>query len=338
MILGLVDEAVAAGARQESACDVLGIDPRALQRWRKQGIGDDRRAGPTHAPANKLTPAERKQVLEVLNEPKHRDLSPKQIVPKLADEGRYVASESTMYRVLHQEGQQRHREPSKAPTARRPRGLTATAPNQVWSWDITYLRSPLRGTFFYLYLVLDVFSRKIVGWAVHEEESGDHAARLITRACSREGIHEHQLTLHQDNGAPMSSGTFLARLQALGVAPSFSRPRVSDDNPFAESLFRTLKYRPSYPQKPFDSLEAAEGFIRHFVGWYNTEHRHSGIRYVTPDERHRNLDQVLLQRRRAVYTKARARNPNRWSGTIRNWDRPDAVTLNPEHGRQEVAA
>jgi len=338
MILGLVDEAVAAGARQDAACDLLGIDPRALQRWRKQGVGDDRRAGPKRPPPNKLSQAERKEVLDVLNEPAHRDLSPKQIVPRLAEEGRYVASESTMYRTLREEGQQRHREPTKAPTRRRPAPLQAKGPNQVWSWDITYLRASVPGIFYYFYLVIDVWSRKIVGWRVEEEENGEHAARLFTDTCKREGILPGQLTTHSDNGAPMKSGTFLALLQMLGVASSFSRPGVSDDNPFSEALFRTFKYRPEYPTKPFVTVEDAREFVEEFVRWYNREHRHSAIRFVTPHQRHCGLDREILARRRRTYEQARARRPDRWPGKSRNWDPIAVVTLNPAAGRPEAAA
>jgi putative transposase len=212
MVLSLVDDAVRAGARQAMACDLLGIDERSLQRWREKEVGDDMRAGPKSAPRNKLTPKERELILEVSNLPEHRDLSPKQIVPRLADQGRYIASESSFYRVLREEGQIHHREQSRPAAHSRPRELAATAPNQVWSWDITYLPSPVKGVFFYLYLVLDVFSRKIVGWEVHQNESADNARVLIARTCSDEGVQRDQVSLHQDNGAPMKCGTFLALL------------------------------------------------------------------------------------------------------------------------------
>jgi transposase InsO family protein len=329
MILGLVDEAVAGGARQEKACELIGIDVRALQRWRKQGIGEDRRAGPISAPKNKISEAERQEVLKVANLPEHRDLSPKQIVPKLADEGRFIASESTFYRILRLEGQVRHRERSHPAAHARPRELRATRPNQVWTWDITYLLSPVKGVYFYLYVVLDIFSRKIVGWAVHEEESGEHAVALITAACRREGVERNQLTLHQDNGAPMKCGTFLAALQWLGVAASFSRPGVSDDNPYSESNFRTLKYRPNYPDRPFASREDAESFITGFVHWYNHEHLHGNVKFVTPATRHGGHDGEVLAGRTKVYEHARERHPERWSRSIRNWKPIEEVFLNP---------
>lgn len=340
MILGLVHEAIEAGARQDKACEIVGLDPRSLQRWRRRGVGDDLRAGPKTGPANKLTVQERQEILKEVNLPEHRDLSPKQIVPRLADEGRYVASESSFYRVLRGADQVRHRERSRPPVHHQPRELRAAGPNQVWSWDITYLASPVRGVFFYLHLVIDVFSRKVVGWSVHEEESGEHGASLIAEACAREGIGQDQLALHQDNGAPMKHGTFLALLQTLGVAASFSRPGVSDDNPFIEAFFRTFKYRPEYPDRPFASLEAARAFVARFVHWYNTEHRHSNICFVTPSERHAGKDREILDRRAQVYERARARHPERWSGKVRDWSPVEVVVLNPEGstGRKVDAA
>ena len=331
MILGLVDEAVAGGARQSEACKQLGIDARSLQRWKGQDIGDDRRACRQETPQNKLSPNERAELLQVANSPEYRDLSPKQIVPRLADEGSYVASESTFYRVLREENLMSHRGASRAPTKRhRPNEYVATGPNQVWSWDITYLRSPIRGAFFYLYVVVDVWSRKIVGWAAHEEESGEHASVMIADACAREGVERDQLVLHSDNGGPMKGATLLATLQLLGIIASFSRPRVSDDNPYSEALFRTAKYRPEFPRTPFASIEAARLWAAWFVRWYNTEHRHSAIRYVTPEQRHSGREDAILAQRREVYEAARANRPERWTGKTRDLSPVRIVVLNPK--------
>jgi transposase InsO family protein len=339
VIVGLVVEAVHEGARQDKACEFLGLDARTLQRWRRSGVGDDLRAGPKSAPKNSLTPHEHQQILEIANLPEHRDLSPKQIVPLLADQGRYVASESSFYRILKANGQVHHRERSRPAVHSKPRELVATKPNQVWSWDITYLLSPLKGSFFYLHLVLDIFSRKIVGWDVHLSESAEHAGELIATACRREGVQRDQVALHQDNGAPMKCGTFLALLQELGVAASFSRPGVSDDNPFVEALFRTLKYRPEYPDSPFASLEVAREFIGRFVHWYNTQHLHSDIRFVTPEKRHAGKDHAILERRKRVYEHARARRPERWARATRNWTPIERVVLNPQAATaKEIAA
>jgi len=339
MILGLVDEAVQAGARQSRACEELGVDTRTLQRWKRQGVGDDGRSGPKQSPSNKLSPKERARVLAIANTPEHRNLGPKQIVPRLADQGEYVASESTFYRILRDADQVRHREPSRPPAGRhRPDEYVASGPNQVWSWDITYLKSPVRGVFYYLYFVIDVWSRKIVGFTVEEEESAEHASAMIAAACAREGVQRDQLVLHSDNGGPMKGATLLATLQLLGVVTSFSRPRVSDDNPFSEALFRTTKYRPEYPRRPFASLEEARRWVAWFVGWYNTEHRHSAVRFVTPDERHSGRDLEILANRRAVYEAAKARHPERWTGGTRDWSRVEEVVLNPQPGEPAEAA
>lgn len=327
-MLELLDEAVAAGARLGKACEVVNLSVRTVERWRKDTDGD-RRAGPLTPPPHKLTEAERQAVLETANSAEFRDKSPRQIVPTLADRGQYIASESTFYRVLHEEGQMQHRERARPRTSNKPKEHVAGAPNQVWCWDITYLRSSVRGTFFYLYLIVDVFSRKIVGWWVAAEESMEIAADFIERATREQQVPADALVLHADNGGPMKGSTMLATLHRLGVLASFSRPRVSDDNPYAEALFRTLKYRPGYPRKPFESIDAARSWVAGFVAWYNTEHLHSAIRYVTPQERHQRLDTAILAQRHLVYQAALARTPRRWTQQTRNWTPIGAVALNP---------
>jgi transposase InsO family protein len=323
----LVEEAVAGGARFHKACEVVGLPARTVQRWVHSPV--DGRKGPRRSPANKLTQRERAEVVEVATSPEFRDMSPKQIVPLLADRGAYVASESTFYRVLHAEKLQ-HRRSRARPPAPRPREHAAHGPWQVASWDITYLRSYVRGEFFFLYLIVDVWSRKILGWDVHEAESSELAAALVERVRLDADRELDGWVLHSDNGGPMKGATMLATLQRLGVVPSFSRPRVSDDNPFAESLFRTLKYRPEYPVSGFATLEDARRWVAAFVHWYNHEHQHSGIGFVTPADRHAGDDLEILDARRSVYERARRRNPERWSGDARAWSRPDVVVLNPE--------
>lgn len=285
--------------------------------------------GPRHSPPNALTEAEQRRVLEVVNSPEFRGLSPKQIVPRLADEGVYLASESTFYRLLRRQGMQNHRAPSRSPTPRAKPTQQATGPNQLWSWDITYLKTTVRGRFFYLYLVMDVWSRKIVGWDVHPQENAEHASALILRICASARVDPRGITLHSDNGSPMKGATMLATLQWLGVVPSFSRPHVKDDNPYSEAVFRTLKYRPSYPRRPFDSVEQARAWVSSFVRWYNYEHLHSGICYVTPAQRHEQKDDAILTRRKRVYERARRRRPSRWTGRTRNWTPVKAVFINP---------
>lgn len=329
--MSLVGEAVASGARQAAAAELLGLPARTLQRWREQGMGggEDRRRGPPRPPANKLSPEERAAVLQTAHAPEYRDVSPRQIVPRLADADIYLASESTFYRVLRQEDQLTHRARSRPATSRRPDERVATGPHQIWAWDITYLPAPIRGTFFFLYLILDIWSRKVVGAAVHEEESAVHASQLFLKTCMRLDVDADGLVLHADNGGPMKGATMLATLRWLGVTASFSRPHVSDDNAFAEALFRTLKYCPAYPSGPFASLDEARSWVEAFVRWYNTRHLHSAIRYVTPDARHYGLEDAILANRRRVYEEARRHHPERWHGAVRNWTPIAEVRLCP---------
>ncbi len=334
MTLGILDEALSAGARLKPACEVLGLNPSTVQRWRARGPSGDARNGPRSKSKSALCDSARAEILEIANWPEFRSKSPKQIVPTLLDQGIYVASEASFSRVLRDAKQLKHRETSKQPTKRpRPTPLVATGPNQVWSWNITYLHTLTKGSFYYLYLVLDVWSRKIVGFEVHECESAQHASRLIDASCEFESIMKDQLTLHSDNGAPMKGSTMLATLQELGVAAAFSRQSVSNDNPFSESAFRTLKYRPEYPAKPFESLEHAREFVEAFVKWYNEEHLHSSIKFVTPSDRHAGSDVGLLENRKRVLETARAKRPERWSGTTREWSHTKIVELNPAPSR-----
>lgn len=336
VIVGLIGEAVTAGARLGRACEVVGLSIRTVERWQKEPHGYDRRTGRSHRdPPNKLSQAERERVITVANSEAFRDLSPKQIVPLLADQGIYVASESTFYRILRTEGQMSHREHWRPASGRRPRAHVATGPCQVWSWDITYVRSAIRGQFYYLYMVEDIWSRKVMGWQLYEQESMDLAAGLCERICTHHGVDPHGLVLHSDNGGPMKGSTMLATMQRLGIVPSFSRPRVNDDNPYSEALFRTMKYRPEYPHRPFASIEEARQWVAQFVDWYNRRHLHSAIRFVTPDDRHYGREKHILEKRRRVYERARARHPNRWSGTVRNWDPVKTVYLNPDMSLSE---
>jgi transposase InsO family protein len=266
-----------------------------------------------------------------MTDPKHAMLSPKQLVPKLADEGIYLASESTMYRLQRLFGLRAPaRQLSRIHVTRATAMHTASGPNQVWSWDITYLPTPVWGRYFYLYLVLDVWSRRIVGWRVHERESHHLAANMIEQICRAEDIDPVGLVLHADNGTPMRGSSMISTLQSLGIVPSFSRPHVSDDNPYSEALFRTLKYTPAYPRSPFGNLAIAQGWVERFVAWYNGEHRHSAIRFVTPNQRHFGSERTVLAKRAVVYARAKKKNPNRWTRTPRNWIPIQTVVLNPE--------
>lgn len=336
VIAQAVEDAHTAGARLRPACELVGIDLRTLQRWQAtDGLvrGDRRPEAVREPPAHALSEAERARLLQVANEPRFADVPPARIVPMLADEGIYLASESSFHRVLRAAGQNGHRGHAKAPQAIRPPTThVAAGPNEVWCWDMTFLPSVVIGSWFYLYLILDLYSRKIVGWEVHANDSADHAAHLVRRTALAEGIHmtAQKPVLHGDNGATLKATTVLAMLHWLGIKPSYSRPRVSDDNAYAEALFRTAKYRPEFPAKGFADLEEARTWGARFVQWYNVEHRHSGIGYVTPAQRHAGEDHAVLAARHAVYTRAREANPRRWSGATRDWSPKGAVTLNPE--------
>lgn len=337
-----IETAQHAGARLDAACKVAGITLRTLQRWKREdGLvrGDLRPASPRPRPAHALTEAERREVLQVANEARFADLPPARIVPMLADEGVYLASESTFHRLLREAGQTTHRGRAKAPTAFRPPSThIATAPRQVWCWDMTYLPATVAGRWFHLYLILDLYSRKIVGWEVHDTDAAEHAAHLVRRTALAEGIAAlaDKPVLHGDNGATLKATTVLAMLHWLGIKPSYSRPRVSDDNAYAEALFRTAKYRPEFPARGFADLDATRSWASGFVHWYNVEHRHSGIRYVSPAQRHAGEDHAILAARHALYANARARHPARWTGNTRDWSPITAVALNPE--REAVVA
>lgn len=338
-ILGLVNEAMIAGARQEPICNLIELSERTLQRWKNDQVNEiaDRRTNRVQTPKNQLSPLERQQVLAIANSPEFGHLPPSQIVPRLADSGTYVASESTFYRLLKAEKMLQYRGTEKPKKPRsKPRALQATQPNQLFSWDITYLPTEVKGIYFYLYMFIDIFSRKVVGWQIFENESCALAAEVMKDICARENIQQNQVILHSDNGSPMKGSTMLATLQVLGVIPSFSRPAVSNDNPFAESFFKTMKYRPAYPNHPFKDLLAARNWMTTFMRWYNEEHRHSAIQFVTPAQRHAGLDVALLNRRTKLYEAAKTKKPNRWSGATRNWARTNTVHLNPDKITQEL--
>lgn len=330
----LIDEAVTAGARRAKACAELEISDRTLRRWTKDGQvrTDQRPLVQRPEPRNKLGADERAAVLAVCNSEEFASLPPSQIVPKLADQGRYLASEASFYRILRAEGQQHHRGRAKPPVRRKlPASYKAAAPCEVWTWDITWMPGPVAGMFFYLYLIVDIFSRKIVGWEVHECESAELAAALIRQAVLAESCLTRPLVLHADNGSPMKGATMKVTMEKLGITASYSRPRVSNDNPFSEALFRTCKYRPNWQTKGFATKADAQAWVKSFASWYNDEHLHSAIRFVTPVARHTGHDRATLADRTTLYANARAQNPERWSGKARNWQPAGPVWLNPEN-------
>jgi transposase InsO family protein len=336
LLAGDIEQACQAGARLAPACAILGLSARTLQRWQAgDGLNtpDRRPAAARPMPSHALTDEERRAVLAAANEPRFADMPPARIVPMLADEGTYLASESTFSRILRAHGQTRHRGRAREPRqVRPPTTHVATAPGQVWCWDMTYLPAEVAGRWFYLYLIMDLYSRKIVGWEVHAEDDADHASHLVRRTALAEGIamRGEKPVLHGDNGATLKATTVLAMLHWLGIKASYSRPRVSDDNAYAEALFRTAKYRPEFPSGGFAELETARLWAARFVNWYNVDHRHSGIRYVSPAQRHAGQDKDILAARHQVYLDARERHPDRWSRHTRNWTPCGPVALNPE--------
>lgn len=326
LIVSIIKGAVEAGARKKRACEELGIPIRTIQRWEK--IREDRRKNAIHSPKNKLTQEEVDKIIYTVSLERFRDKSPKEIVPVLAEEGIYIASESSMYRILREKRMVLHRENTREPKKRhKPKELLATGPNQVWSWDITYIKTAVKGLFYYLYLFMDIWDRKIVCWDIFEEQTSENARSTILKVSDEVNLKE--IALHSDNGSPMKGATFLATLSWLGVVPSFSRPACSNDNPYSESLFKTIKYRTSFP-KAFKSTVEAKKWMESFVCWYNNEHRHSGINYVTPNQRHNGLDKKILKTRTETYRTAMLKNPARWiKGKCRNWSYENDAVLNP---------
>jgi transposase InsO family protein len=336
-IVESINHAVTHGARKTKACETIGLKMRTLQRWINGGnVNEDKRPKAKRPePANKLSEQEKHAIISCCNRVEFAHLSPNQIVPKLADQGEYLASESSFYRILKHENQLQHRGRSQVKRKiSKPTSYSATTPNQVWSWDISYLPTGVIGLHYYLYLFMDIYSRKIVGADVYESENGSDAAVLLQRSMWSEKCIEKNLVLHSDNGAPMKSFTLREKMYDLGVVTSRSRPRVSNDNPYSESLFKTLKYCPQWPTQGFTSLAEARLWVDHFTTWYNEEHQHSRISYVTPTERHDGKDKAILKKRKQLYLQARKSQPSRWSGDVRKWEFIEAVELNPEMKKQ----
>lgn len=333
--VALIAQAQSSGARLVKACALLHLSVRTYQRWTQDTCvkADQRPVVPRPAPLNKLSDEERRAVVSLCNQPEYRSCPPAFIVADQLDQRRYLASESTFYRVLREYDQVHPRGRQKVPERKRQATThKASESNCLWSWDISWLPGPARGTWFYLYLMLDIYSRKIVGHEVYESESGELASEFIQKAYWREHLatKDKPLVLHSDNGSPMKASTFLEKLYDLGITPSKSRPRVSNDNAYSESLFKTLKFRPGFPANGFSTIQKARSWVLAFVRWYNTEHRHSALTYVTPQQRHDDKANQILARRKQVIEAAKAENPRRWSGDIRNLSLPESVTLNPE--------
>ena len=307
-------------------CAAVGVPRSTLYRLRKPPV--DKPQQPRRS-SRALSSEEKATVREVLNSERFVDLSPRQVYGTLLDEGEYYCSISSMYRILDEYGEvNERRRQRRHPEYTRPE-LLATGPNQVWSWDITWLRGPGRWQHYYLYVIVDIFSRYVVGWMLAEEESGDLAEQLIVEACRKQGIERDQLTLHADRGAPMTSQTVAQLLEDLGVAKSHSRPHTSDDNPFSEAQFKTMKYRPDYPAR-FDSLAHARTWAIAFFDWYNNQHRHSNLGLMTPATVHWGMDDQVTVQRQQVLRAAYAAHPERFvKGMPTPPQAPDAVWINP---------
>src|SRR2546425_1427183 len=306
-------------------CAALGLPSATYYRRAKPKPAPE----PRPSPPRKLAAAERGAVLEVLHEPAFVDLAPAQVYARLLDAERYLCSERTMYRILAQNHELRERRDQlRHPHYSAPE-LLATAPNEVWSWDITKLLGPTKWTYLYLYVILDIFSRYVVGWMVAHQESAALASKLIEQTCQRQGIPPAQLTLHADRGPSMTSKPVAPLLSDLGVTKTHSRPHVSDDNPFSEAQFKTMKYRPEFPER-FGSIQDARGFGHVFFPWYNTAHRHSGIGLLTPHDVHYGLAEARVESRTGVLAAAYAVHPERFvAGVPRHPARPTEVWINP---------
>lgn len=306
------------------ACEALGLARATFYRRTRPRHGPAKRRGSPR----RLTAAERAQVLATLNEPRFADLAPAEVYATLLDEGTYICSERTMYRLLAENAQVRERRNQlRHPNYPAPEVL-ATKPNELWSWDITKLLGPTKWTYFYLYVVMDVYSRYVVGWMVAHAESNALAEKLIAETCERQGIQPGQLTLHADRGSSMTSKAVAFLLADLGVTKTHSRPHVSNDNPFSEAGFKTLKYRPDFPDR-FGSIEDARAFCADFFRWYNEQHRHSGIQLLTPSDVHHGRAAAQLEARAAVKAAAFAARPDRFvRGAPKIGELPDAVWIN----------
>lgn len=340
-ILSLVDEAVSSGARHKEACRAIGIAPSTLRRWRPSGGAVQTDCRPTALrpmPSGRFSDKERQCLVDTCNHPEFASLPPSQIVPALADQGRYIGSESTIHRELKRVGQLAARGRAKVRQKRKPPTThLANAINQVWMIDVTWLPSRIKGQFYYLYMVEDLFSRYGVHWEVFDEENSEHTCQIIEQSVWREKCPLHPPILHRDNGSVLKSQTVMQKLHDMDVGSSHSRLRVSNDNAFIESLFRTLKYSPRWPSEGFENLDAARRWANDFMSWYNHEHKHSALKFVTPAQRHRGEDIELLAKRDELYKQDKAANPGRWSGSTRNWSHQPVMALNPEKKERAVS-
>lgn len=314
-----------------AACRALNVSRATFYRRRKP----HRQTKPRPTPARALTTEERDAVLDQLNSERFADQAPRQVYAKLLDEGDYLCSVRTMYRILSENQSTRERRNQlKHPNYKKPE-LLATAPNEVWSWDITKLKGPEKWTYYYLYVILDIYSRCVVGWMLADRESADLAKQLIETTIEKQGIPPDQLIIHSDRGPSMTSHSVAQLLSSLGVTKSHSRPHVSNDNPFSESQFKTMKYRPDFPKR-FGSYEDGLQFCRQFFAWYNNEHYHSGIGLLTPTSLHYGQAEAIAAARNETLQNAWQKTPERFvSGIPKTMGIPRAVWINAPKKRVE---
>ena len=311
----------------KKACDTLGLARASYYRW-DLSPGSDLLETKRSVPSWTLSPEERQKVLGLLHSDRFVDQSPREAYATLLDEGTYLCSVRSMYRILDEQGEVRERRDQLRHPVYQPPELLATGPNQVWSWDITKFKGPVKWTYYYLYVLLDIFSRYVVGWMVAHRELASLARKLMEETCEKQTIEPGQLLIHSDRGPSMTSKPVALLLADLGVTKSHSRPHVSNDNPYSESQFKTLKYRPEFPER-FGSMEEARGFCQTFFPWYNTEHHHSGIGFLTPRQVHYGLANQVVKEREAVLKMAYERYPDRFKrGLPKSMPLPESVWIN----------
>ena len=309
------------------ACHALTVSRAGFYRWRN--LSENAKPASVRAlPPLALSREEQQRVLDTLHEERFVDKAPQEVYASLLDEGTYLCSVRTMYRILeaHQEVKER-RNQLRHPVYTKPE-LLAQGPNQVWSWDITKLKGPAKWTYFYLYVILDIFRRYVVGWMVASRESGSLAKKLIEQTCEKQMIQADELCIHSDRGTSMTSKTVALLLADLSITKSLSRPHVSNDNPYSEAHFKTMKYRPEFPER-FGCIEDARSFCQHFFSWYNTEHYHSGIGFLTPEDVHYGRAQQIIKDRQTVLNAAFEEHPERFKGNLpKSLSLPNAVWIN----------
>ncbi|HHU36675.1 MAG TPA: IS3 family transposase [Treponema sp.] len=301
VILGIVRIAV--------LCTYVGISERTIQRWNQNGIDDKRKGAPKQV-VRKLSEEERDKIYCIACSEEYKDLNAHEVCNSLLDKGIYLASESSFYRILRERKALTHRSETKEGVSRKkPDELKVTGKNQVWMWDITWIKTSVQGLYYYAYVIEDLFDRSIVGWAIYENESDEHAKELFSSIIQKEQAYPNYI--HSDNGNAMKGITLVAFYYRLGIIPSFSRPRVSDDNPYIESFFKTLKYKCTYPRF-FTDLDHARKWFADFIDWYNKRHMHSGLQYVTPAQKRNGEHHSIFANRNDVIEAAKRKHPERW--------------------------